>query len=419
LEIADTILTNPAFKSMARHFAALSLALIDLDEALVVIALAGQPLQRVQMCAFACDELTDAPPEQRVRLLDEALIHARTESDPGLRARELGLIAVRWLDLGRRKRAATLLREGQALAEALPVPDEVNLRIAVNRGAFAGMLARIDGPAALPLLEGFSGHTLHRFRTDTARGLADHDPAEAERLFRSIDPAGLFFRMRLAPVARMAATDAERAARLARNYRDPCEQAFALGTVAHGMAAKDRKAAAALLEEAYGLLDRADQLGLKRNVRRDAATTAAALLPVAEKINPKLVEGYFWRSLSLRQPWPAASEPRLFRDAGLAELAAMIARYDRSVARDLLASLGGRFGAQFMIGPGVTDPRWAAELVRAMPDVPAPLAKNLKLIAARNLAGWLGRPLRGFEGIWEQVYGNCDLRDPDTIDDVW
>ncbi|MGH7057864.1 MAG: hypothetical protein ACREFZ_08260, partial [Acetobacteraceae bacterium] len=398
-------MTDPAFKSMARYYAALSLALTDLDEALVVIALVDQPFLRVRTCAFACDELSDAPPERRFKLLDEALIHARTEPDPGLRARELGQIAVRWLDLGQRERAVTLLREGQALAEALPAPDEVNLRITGNRGAFAGMLARIDGPAALPLIEGFSGDMLNRFRTDMARGLADHDPAEAERFFRLIDPPGLFFKMRLAPVARMATADADRAARLARGYRDPCEQAFALGAVAHGLRANDREAATDLLEEAYGLLDQASQFGVTRNRLRNAALTAAALLPVAEKINPDLVEGCFWHSLSLRQPWPAASEAEVLRDAGLSLLAAMIARYDRAIARDLLAPLGDRFGAQFMIGPGVTDPRWAAELVQSMPDVPAPLAENPKLIAARNLAGWLVRPLRGFEGMWEQVYG--------------
>ncbi|HQU42486.1 MAG TPA: carboxypeptidase-like regulatory domain-containing protein [Pirellulales bacterium] len=419
LEIADTILTNPAFKSEVWHHVALSLALTDLDEALVVIALVDRPFLRVQTCAFACDELSDAPTERRVKLLDEALVHARSEPDPGLRARELGQIAVRWLALGQRERGVSLLRRGQALAEALPTPNEANLRLTANRGSFAGMLARIDGPAALPLIEGFSGDLLNRFRTDMARGLADHDPAEAERLFRLIDPAPLFFRMRLAPVARMAAADPERAAHLARGYRDPCEQAFALGSVAHGLAAKDRAAAVRLLEEAYGLLDRASQFGVTQNRRRDAALTAAALLPVAEKFDPKLVEGYFWRALSLRQPWPAPSEPQVLRDVRLAELAAMIARYDRSIARDLLSPLAGRFGTQFMIGPAVIDPRWAAELVQAMPDVSAPPAKNPKLIRARNLAGWLGRPLRGFEGIWEQVYGHCDLRDPDTIDDIW
>jgi protocatechuate 3,4-dioxygenase beta subunit len=418
LEIADTILTNPVFKSQARHYAALSLALTDLDEALVVIALIDQPALRVQTCAFACDELSDGPSEQRIKLLDEALIHARTEPDPGLRARELGQIAVRLLDLGQRERGVALLREGQALAESLPAPNETNLQLTAARGTFAGMLARIDGPAALPLIEGFSGDMLNRFRTDMARGLADHDPVEAERFFRLIDPAGLFFAMRLAPVARMAAADAERAARLARGYRDPCEQAFALGMVAHGLAANDRAAAARLLEEAYELLDGAGQLGVPQNSRLDAALTAAALLPVAEKTDPALVEGYFWRSLSLREPWAMPSEPQLIREMRLAGLAAMIARYDRSIARDLLAPLTGRVGLH-MIALAVIDPRWAAELVQAMPEVSAPPGNNPKLIAARRLAEWLGRPRRGFEGIWERVYRACLLRDPDTIDDVW
>ncbi|HEX7377913.1 MAG TPA: hypothetical protein VF278_12410, partial [Pirellulales bacterium] len=364
-------------------------------------------------------ELIDAPLERKIRLLDEALIHARSQVDPGQRAYELGRIAECWLDLGRRERGVSLLREGQALAESLPVPEGLNERIAYKRGSFAPMLARIDGPAALRLLNGFSGDALNNLRVDVARSLADHDPAEAERQYRQVDMSGQWFRMRLAPVARMATADAERAARLARSYVDPCELAFALGNVAYALAAKDRKAAVDLLDEAYGLLDHADESGVTRTLFRDAAITAAALLPVAEKIDPALVEGYFWRSLSLRQPWPTLGDMPILREIRVAELAALIARYDRSVARDLQLPLIGQVGSQFMLGLAVTDPLWAVERVRAIPESSAPPARNRKLTALRNLADWLSRSPRGVRGVLECVYIQCNLRDPETRDDRW
>lgn len=40
---------------------------------------------RVDTCVFTSDELIDGPRERRTMLLDEALLHARTETEPGLR----------------------------------------------------------------------------------------------------------------------------------------------------------------------------------------------------------------------------------------------------------------------------------------------------------------------------------------------
>lgn len=419
LELANG-LAEGFFPSQAREAAARSLIWTDFDEGLAVMAGLDPPWNAVQACVFACDELIDRPREQRVKLLDVALPHALTEPDPGYRARELGRIAVRWLDLGERERGVELLRVGQALAESLPAPTEANLGQTGQAGLFAGLLARIDGPAALKLIEGFSERPLNNFRTEVARGLADHDPAEAERLWRSIESPQVYYWMRLAPLQRMAVADAQRAARLARTFVDPCERSFALGTVAHGLAAKDRAAAAQLLEEAYDVLDDARPLG-PAQFPRDPALTAAALLPVVEKFDPALVEGYFWRALSLREPWPAAGESARIYDMLLTDLATMIARYDREIARDLLAPLVGRLRqpSSCMMGLAVADPHWAAELVQALGDSSAPLAKNPQQIAARALAAWLALPPRGYWGLWESVYRRCYLRDLDTMDDLW
>ncbi|HEX7378448.1 MAG TPA: carboxypeptidase-like regulatory domain-containing protein, partial [Pirellulales bacterium] len=96
LELADTVLGDPEFKSIARQYAALSLLTIDFEEALVIIALLD-PQWRAETCVQGYYELIDAPLERKIRLLDEALIHARSQVDPGQRAYELGRIAECWL----------------------------------------------------------------------------------------------------------------------------------------------------------------------------------------------------------------------------------------------------------------------------------------------------------------------------------
>ena len=58
----------------------------------------------------------------------------------------------------------------------------------------------------------------------------------------------------------------------------------------------------------------------------DPASVAAALLPVAERIDPKLVPELFWRAVSLHAP-TAVAETR-----SEAVFAMLLARYDRAVA---------------------------------------------------------------------------------------
>ena len=68
----------------------------------------------------------------------------------------------------------------------------------------------------------------------------------------------------------------------------------------------------------------------------DPAAVAAALLPVAERIDPRLVPELFWRAVSLHAPRPVA-EVRVRR-----RLALLLARYDRSVALAFFEPLADR-----------------------------------------------------------------------------
>ncbi|HVX12453.1 MAG TPA: carboxypeptidase-like regulatory domain-containing protein [Pirellulales bacterium] len=430
LDIAENVLTDPDIKDMARHSAALAAAYTDLDEAFGIAESIPRPYVRAQVYLDAWNALTREPGDRKLALLDQALVHARAEPDAGHKIYLLGQIAHRWLDEGQRERARSLLREGQTVAEGLPAPSETTQRDEAThlRGRFAGTLARIDGPAAERLIEGFGEPYRDWYRANLARGLADHDPAAAERVYKLIESPALRFIYGLATLHRLAAVDTERAARLARNYAEAGERAYALGFVAHGLAATDRRSAERLLAEAFDLLERSQQRGESEKTDYPAAVTGAALLPVAERIDPTLVEGYFWRALALRGPGLARRNPATTGSDELQKLAAFVARYDHAAARELLEGLAERIrdvagqaaaneaaAMPSFMALAIADARRAHNLVRSLPDAPEPAPQNPKLAAARALADWLAR---GPGDLRSSVYDLSGLRDPEGSDEV-
>lgn len=269
----------------------------------------GAARYRGMLYLAVCDRLPDSERARRAELLTTASLHARAESDVGQRVELMGRIAERWLDLGERERGTSLLREGQKLAEGLPAPSEAASRAhdlsAHMRAYFAGSLARIDGPAAIELSTGFPAGFADRYRIVVARGLAMHDAAAAERLLDQLDYSTSRYGQALGVLHRMAGIDLERAARLARKCDGDNECGYALGIVAHGGLKSDAAQAAARLEEAYGLLEQASADGIAASeISAHPAVLAAALLPVAERIDAARVDRYFWRAMAMRSPRP-------------------------------------------------------------------------------------------------------------------
>ncbi len=424
LELADTALTNGDIKKIVRSIAAEGLVDSDPEQALEVAETLADPWHRAQIYLKACDAISDDAPDRKAPLLDEALVHVRSEADPGYKAYVLGQIAERWLDLGNRDRGAALLREGRELAEQLPAPTETTQKVeAVHmRGRFAGSLARVDGPAALALVTGFKPPYRDWYHADVARGVAGHDPEKAERLFNSLE--GLKFAYGLAVLHRMAPTDAQRAARLAGSYSSALVQSYALGVVAHALAATNRQTAERLLQESYATLERAQQRGeIDSRSQFGAAGVAAALLPIVERVDPSRVEECLWRSLALRSARPARGDPSGDYEHRTALLAALVARYDRHAARSLLESLSRRlreFSVQeaslrwLLMALAATDARWASDLTESLPDAPSGVEPNPRQLAKSLLAECLGY---GDRELSRMLYQFCGLRDPDLRDE--
>jgi hypothetical protein len=103
------------------------------------------------------------------------------------------------------------------------------------------------------------------------------------------------------------------------------------------------------------------------------------------------VDEYLWRVLAMRQP---------NREQADAQMAMMIARYDRAIARALVEPIASEARAarlSFWNSTGLyaaaaaIDPKWAASLVEALPEDPDLKMQGAKNYARLVVAGLLGR----------------------------
>jgi beta-lactamase regulating signal transducer with metallopeptidase domain/protocatechuate 3,4-dioxygenase beta subunit len=304
---------------------------------------------------------------RRLRLLNESLRAARAVKEPADRVLRLADLGRRFTDLGEGELGTRLLREGLDVARRLPTTGWP----AFARVNLAEELALIDLPGALDLMKGTEEEREHeQYLGHIAHRLAAKDPAAAERIIRRMHDHWPYFRdMYIQRVChRMVTVDRERALNLARttmtNYR---YKARALGAMGLALAKSgDRTAATRLVAESFEVLERVaggdqDQWdGLNM-----ACTVAAGLLPIVEQIDPSLVREYLWRTLAMRPPL----RPRDERD-GIAliagsRVAAMVARYDRELARQMLDGLVASDLAKLASGGGRDTAFEVSSLLRA------------------------------------------------------
>ena len=335
------------------------------------------------------DRRPDLPIEFRRSLLDRAL--ARPEPSIELLAR----VAGRWLDLGEPGRARPLLDRAVAL-EANP-PEGVGIIGFGNTPSDLAMtLARVDLPAAMKLIDKErSGQGLDHLRARLAVQVAATDPAEAKRLLGLLkDDSRDNYRARHHVCLRMAAVDLAAATSLASGFGDPLLDAVLPAMSARALAATDPKLARERFAQSF---DRLEKLAHERGAASQQGQgpspmiLMARLLPVATRVDPEHAREAFWRVVAARPPRSITLEPRpIFpwhrQDyADLAELAAILGRYDRPAAEAVFApvldrvpgmddqtwGLGNEVDDIFRAAAAF-DPRSAVALLEALPDDPTP-----------------------------------------------
>jgi hypothetical protein len=337
-------------------------------------------------------------------LLDRALRRTREIQAHDQKVVLLAQVADRLFDLGDPGKATPIAREaaapkkadkpdgadGAASARALVATLEVGGSSGVQR-ELAEALARVDLPAALKLIEGEKdGYSLDRLRSRLAVRVAATRPAETKRLLGLIKNDSEKGLARQLACIRMAAKDLPAARALSEGMRAPVVVAVLPAIAARELADSDPSKARALLMESFDRLGRlAEPSGT--NYANPPVLAMARLLPLAARIDPDRAPGYFWFTLASRPPLAAAPERRPAMPqtrqnyANLAELAMLIAQYDRSAAEvvfgpvaervpgllDEMWGLGNEGDAIFKAAAGY-DARAAKVLLEALPEDPAP-----------------------------------------------
>jgi hypothetical protein len=253
----------------------------------------------------------------------------------------------------------------------------------------ATALARIDLAAAMKLLEGRAAqpYDLTTIRTGIANRIAATDPAEARRILGMLDENRQPLARRGACL-RMAVKDLPAARALAAEDHDAIVESLLPAIAAQNRWRSDPAGAQALLREA---VERLAKLGEGQSVSHSPAVALARLLPLAVRIDPDRAPDYLWLALSQRAPLSALPEamPMLNQTRqhylDLAELAVLVARYDRPAAEAVFAPVADRLvglsdehwglgneGPAIFRAAGAFDARVARTLLEGLPEDPAP-----------------------------------------------
>ncbi len=190
------------------------------------------------------------------------------------------------------------------------------------------------------------------------------------------------------------------------------------------LAETGKASAREVLDRAFDTLERT-AVANKPNPRSlySPAPAAGALLGVAERIDTALVCEYLDRALAMRKPVPWEANPMGNAAHEDMQLAMMVARYDRAIARSLVepifsgtgsAPLSRLSGEVSYATAAAIDPTWAAGLVEALPDdrdLEVRSTKNAARLAVANVLGRKGE--RRFRYLQSQF---LHLWLPDTED---
>jgi hypothetical protein len=326
----EMLLTQAAMKGAARNP----------EETEELIQRMSPGAQKSMAYGMLADALPEKARARKLEILAEALVAARAEKSPEFRAVSIGQVAKRLFMLGDKERATTLLREGEKIASGLSTSAFAGFA----RGSFATDLALIDLPAALGLMKDLKDPSeFSRHHGNTAHRIAGTHPAEAVRVLDLIKPPRQNeFNQRdhyaIRVCYRMAQADLPAALKLADSIVDVPSRAYALGVMAQGVARAEPKRAAELLRRALGLLEedaaRPDPPQLTSALL--AGSVAAALVLIAEQVEPTLVSECLWRAVALQRGH--TEDPRqIWRyHHGNNALAMVAARYDGKLAESLL-----------------------------------------------------------------------------------
>ena len=242
---------DPGYISTIRLLLVRSLAREHLDEATALVEASADVALRALGYAAICELCRDLDPARLRELVAQAILNVRAATAPPVARIN---VADRLIDLGEIDQARKLLREAEgSLKEATKGPA----RPAYAHGQIARVLARIDLPAALAILDDLDRtarkadsrdvtRILDRHIGAVASSLAAQSPADAERVLARLSLRVQTVRTIAAVCFKMAPKDLARARRIADSRVSPDAPAYrshTLGLMAQAIAARGGLAA--------------------------------------------------------------------------------------------------------------------------------------------------------------------------------
>ncbi len=351
-------------------------AATDADEALALLAAvdAGSAVHSLRELA---ERFLPTDPARALRFAEELAVRARTVDPPqrGWALAQAGGLVMR---LGKTEAGRKLLAEAEELVGRLGAGPMQ----AYARGLVAEQLAPYDLPRALKLLEPITERRdRERYRGNVAVALAASDLARALELAKGL---GHESQIKLRIAHALAARDPSAAVRVAEGITEAKERAEALGWVAVGIAARDRKRAHALIDRALDIcLTEKDAFRSWSNFG-GRSVFAARLACQAREVGYPDMASVVARVLATRLT-DAESDPAHVAESHTMT-ALLLSAVDRGAARELLRAAESR-GPVVGAGNGYVRRR---ERVRAWALVdPVPFTRRLEKELS---AGKGGRP---------------------------
>jgi Carboxypeptidase regulatory-like domain len=363
------------------------------DEAATVTESITQPARRALVYAGSARDLLKRDPVRARQHLDQAILNLQAAS-PRAQTIPARMIIELLVDLGEVERARELLKTERQRIESLYKGSQRSYALGTQ---VVVPLARIDATAALAEFEKLRrdvesesknrAGTFDMLLGQIAFDLADRSPADAERLLRRVSSSAPLVRVVddyvLAVCSRMASRDLARA----RSFTDLIANGeielkpFAVGLMAKALAPSDRAAALLLIDEAYTELD---QLRARGRISQFASISivAGGLLPIVEEIDASRLPEFLARAIALRPVQGGWSEGSFIPEQN-AQLAMMMARYDRKLAAQVIQPDLDRLGSLSLSAHGVDlrtrvtlcalaliNPLKAVELIESLPESP-------------------------------------------------
>jgi hypothetical protein len=308
-------------RARLQSLAARALARTDFDEGETVAESIADPGIRAVTLAHLADLLPEDQKQRKLAILERAAVQARATSTPSDHVNALGKVAARLLELGKSDEAKALFAEG--LRNAKKFKDE-----SFQRAAFAGLLARADLPGAMDLARQASGGRYAVAHLDSiAFGLSWDKPAEVEQFLKEYPPGKDAGWLTPKVTWNVATLDPRRARLLVDNCRDQPNYFMHEFCLALGAKGRDEAISRAAIQAGVQALN---QTLKKRPLL--LAQAGGRLLPIAEAIDPALVDEVMWIAIAALPPTARVTQANM--PGRIVESSAW---YDRDVAAALLA----------------------------------------------------------------------------------